>query len=149
MRGTADRIRHALSFEIIALLIVVPGGALLFGFSMHDIGMIAVVSATIATLWNYLYNLLFDHAILRITGQVAKTIWVRVLHAVLFEVGILLLLLPFIAWYLGISVWEAFKLDISFTVFYFCYAFVFNWLYDLVFPVPRRTPAEATVTNAL
>lgn len=138
MRSTADRIRHALSFEIIALAISIPGGSLLFGLPLDDIGVLAVVGATLATLWNYLYNILFDHAMLRITGQVAKTFRVRILHAVLFEVGVLLLLLPFIAWYLGISVWEAFVLDVSFAVFYLVYAFVFNWLYDLVFPVPRK-----------
>lgn len=136
MRSTPDRIRHALSFEIIALLIAVPGGALLFGLPLHDIGLVAVVSATLATLWNYLYNILFDHAMLRLYGSVLKTFRVRIVHTILFEGGVLLVLLPFIALYLGITLWEAFLLDISFTVFYFFYTFGFNWLYDRVFPVP-------------
>ncbi|WP_280113661.1 chlorhexidine efflux transporter [Nitratireductor basaltis] len=31
---------------------------------MGDIGVITIVGATITTIWNYLYNLGFDHLIL-------------------------------------------------------------------------------------
>lgn len=136
MRATKDRIRHAISFEVIALLIVTPAGALAFDKPMHDIGVVSIVSATLATLWNYIYNLLFDHAMLRIAGHLRKTLFLRILHALLFEGGLLIVLLPFIAWYLGIGLLEAFYLDVSFALFYLVYAFVFNWLYDLIFPVP-------------
>lgn len=136
MRGTRDRIRHALSFELIALVVVTPVGAWAFGVPVQDIGVVAVVSATIATGWNYIYNLLFDHALLRFAGDVRKTIPMRIAHAVLFEAGLLVVLLPFIAWYLGISLIEAFLMDISFAAFYLIYAFVFNWAYDLIFPLP-------------
>lgn len=137
MRTTKDRIRHAISFEVIALLIVAPAGAWAFDKPLLDIGVVGVVSATTATLWNYIYNLLFDHAMLRLAGHVRKTLALRVLHTVLFEGGLLVALLPFIAWYLEIGLLEAFFLDVSFTLFYLVYTFVFNWLYDLVFPVPN------------
>lgn len=150
MRTTKDRLRHALSFEIIALFIVIPLGAWIFSRPLGDIGIVSVVSATIATGWNYLYNLMFDHALLRMTGQVKKSVSLRVFHAVLFEVGLLLVLLPFIAWYLQVSVLEAFLMDISFAAFYLVYAFIFNWLYDVVFPVPakpRRETAEGVADS--
>ncbi|MBH0095488.1 hypothetical protein I6E61_03710 [Psychrobacter sp. NZS113] len=35
------------------------------------------------------------------------------LHAFLFEGGLLLLFLPIIVWYLGISLWQAFMMDIQ------------------------------------
>lgn len=136
MRSVKDRIRHALSFEIIGLALITPLGAWAFGKPIGDIGVVAIVGATIATAWNYVYNLVFDHALLRATGRVRKTLWVRVAHAVLFEIGLLLVLLPFIAWYLGISVVEAFLMDVSFAGFYLVYAFVFNLAYDTLFPVP-------------
>lgn len=140
MRTTKDRIRHALSFEIIALAIVTPVGARFFDQSIHDFGVVAVVSATIATVWNYIFNLAFDHAKLWLTGEVRKSIPVRVLHAVLFEAGLLLVLLPFIAWYLDISLLDAFLLDVALAGFYIVYAFVFNWAYDVVFPLPAPRP---------
>ena len=139
MRGTKDRIRHALSFEIIALALVTPLGAWAFDMPAGHVGVVAVVGATIATGWNYLYNLVFDHALLRIAGHVRKSIAVRILHAFLFEGGLLLILLPFIAWYLGVSLIEAFLMDVSFAAFYLVYTFAFNWLYDLVFPVPTAS----------
>jgi len=140
MRKTSDRIRHAISFEVLALLIVTPMGAWLFDKPLQEIGVVTVVSASIATAWNYVYNLGFDHAMQRLRGTVQKTVPIRVLHAVTFEVGLLFVLMPFIAWYLGVSLLEAFLIDVSFAVFYLIYAFVFNWVYDVVFPVPETAP---------
>lgn len=111
MRSPLDRLRHALSFEIIALLLIVPLGAAAFHMPMQDIGVVGIVSATIATLWNMLYNYLFDLALRRSTGTTLKSGLVRVLHAVLFECGLLVVLMPFIAWYLSISLWQAFVMD--------------------------------------
>ena len=137
MRSTPDRIRHALSFEIIGLALVTPLGAWAFAHPMTEIGMVALVSASIATGWNYLYNLWFDRALLRLRGRVAKTVPLRALHALLFEGGLLAILMPFIAWYLGVSLWDAFVMDAAFSLFYLVYAFCFNWGYDVVFPVPE------------
>ncbi|MBU2935760.1 MULTISPECIES: PACE efflux transporter [Pacificibacter] len=136
MRNTRDRIRHALSFEIIGLLLVVPLGAVGFGMHMQDIGVVAIAAATIATLWNYIYNIGFDRALKRKRGTVHKTMPLRVLHAVLFEAGLLLFTLPLIALYLGIGLWQAFVMDLAFVVFYLIYAFVFNYSYDKIFPLP-------------
>jgi uncharacterized membrane protein len=136
MRTTGDRIRHALLFEIVGLFVVTPLAAWAFEKPLYDIGAVAVVSATLATLWNYLYNLGFDRMMLRLRGDVRKTPAIRVVHAVAFEAGLLVVLMPFIAWYLGIGLIEAFLIDLSFAGFYLVYAFAFNWGYDVVFPVP-------------
>lgn len=144
MRGIADRIRHAIFFEIIGLVLVTPLGAWLFDQPMQDIGVLALACATIATIWNYFYNLGFDLVLRRLLGDTRKTPGMRVLHAVLFEGGLLVVLLPLIAWYLGITLWQALMMDLSFAGFYLVYAFVYNWLYDLVFPIPplpARRPA--------
>lgn len=146
MRTTGDRIRHALSFEIIGLLTIAPLGGWAFGVPLEAIGLVAIVAATIATLWNYIYNFLFDHAMLRIAGDVRKSLAVRVGHAVLFEAGLLVLLMPFIAWYLDISLLAAFKMDLFFALFYLAYAFIFNWAYDLIFPIPDPRCAESPAT---
>lgn len=136
MRSTSDRIRHAVSFEIIGLALITPLGAFAFGMPVADIGIVGVASATIATGWNYLYNLGFDHVMQRLTGSTQKSLAVRVLHSVLFEGGLLLALLPLIAWYLGVSMLQAFMMDVSFALFYLVYAFVFNLAYDKIFPLP-------------
>lgn len=139
MRSTPDRIRHAISFELLGLALVTPLGALAFGMPLHDMGVVGVVGATIATLWNYVYNLGFDHLMQKLRGSTLKTLKIRIFHAVLFEAGLLIVLLPFIAWYLGVSLMHALVMDISFALFYLVYAFVFNWAYDRVFPLPEWT----------
>ena len=81
MRTTADRIRHAILFEIVGLVFLIGGGWLITGFDMHALGVIGVVSSVVATVWNYLYNLAFDHAMRRLRGSVAKTHPIRAVHA--------------------------------------------------------------------
>jgi len=137
MRTTADRIRHAISFEVIGILIATPLAA--FAFHMHagDSAVIVVGSATVAMLWNYVYNLGFDHALKALGRSTEKTLPIRILHAMLFEIGLLLMLMPLIALYLGITLWEAFVMDMAFALFYMGYALVFNWAYDKVFPLPE------------
>ena len=139
MRTVKDRIRHTLGFEIIGLIIFIPLASWLFGFNIESIGIITVVGSIIATLWNYAYNVLFDHGMLKIRGDVHKTVAIRILHALLFEGGLLLLFLPMIAWYLSISLWEAFKMDIAMATFYLCHGFVYNWVYDKVFPISKAS----------
>lgn len=144
MRSRFDRIRHALSFELIGLALIIPLGASAFGASAHEIGLIALVCSLVATGWNYLYNLLFDRWMQRRYGHAQKTPGLRIAHALLFEAGLLLALAPYIAWQLGVSLWHALVMDMSFALFYVGYAFVFNWLYDLLFPAPRAAePASS------
>jgi uncharacterized membrane protein len=137
MRSVRDRIRHAISFEIIGIALVVPLASMGFGIHAKDIGVVVVIAATIATFWNYVYNLLFDLAMKRWKGSVHKTLLLRIFHALLFEAGLLLVTLPLIAYYLGIGLWQALVMDVAFVLFYLVYAFVFNWAYDQVFPLPK------------
>ena len=146
MRSAFDRLRHAISFEIIALILVIPAGAILFNVPLHDFGVVGIVSATLATLWNLGYNVLFDLALQRLTGTTLKSRIVRVLHALVFEAGLLMVLLPFIAWYLGISLWDAFVLDIALAAFYLVYSYVFNLIYDTLFPLPEWSQKQAEST---
>jgi len=143
MRTARDRIRQAVSFEIIGLVIVAPLGAWLFGHDPFDIGLLAAMAATLATGWNYVYNLGFDHALLRLAGRVRKRPMERVLHALGFEGGLLVALLPIVALWLGISLWDAFVMDLFLALFYMLYAFVFTWIYERIFPVPEPAPQRA------
>ncbi|KQP51610.1 PACE efflux transporter [Methylobacterium sp. Leaf106] len=143
MRSTRDRIRHALLFELFGLALIVPFGTVLFGLHASDMGVIGIGSALIATAWNYVYNLGFDRAMQRLVGHTRKSLLLRVGHAVLFEAGLLMILLPPIAWYLGIGLAQAFFMDLAIAVFYVVYAFVFNLTYDRAFPLPNWGKAAA------
>ncbi|WP_240794086.1 chlorhexidine efflux transporter [Pseudorhodobacter turbinis] len=71
-------------------------------------------------------------------GSVRKTFTLRILDAVLFELGQLLVTLSMIAYYLRIGLWQAFVMDLALVVFYLIYAFVYNWGYDQAFPLPKE-----------
>lgn len=149
MRSTRDRIRHAISFELGGLALISPLGAWAFGMPVADVGVVGVACAIIATAWTYLYNLAFDTALQRLRGTTHKSVPLRVLHAVVFELALLALLMPVIAWYLGIGLVHAFVMDVAFAAAYMVYAFVFNWAYERAFPLPewqgRTQPHQAAL----
>ncbi len=147
MRTTLDRIRHTLMFEIVGLLIVIPLGHLLFSLDTTHMGMVVIISAVVATIWNYVYNLGVDHALKRLRGHVHKTVIMRVVHAICFELGLICVLLPLIALYLGQTLGQAAPLVTSLALFYVVYAFVFNWIYDVVFPIPDSAGRAETPTT--
>jgi uncharacterized membrane protein len=138
-----DRVRHAAMFEIIGLAIFIPGSAILFNKPVEAMGIIGIISATTATIWNFLFNLGFDRVMLRLRGTVRKTIPLRVVHAILFEAGLVVLLIPFIAWYLGISFIAALMMDVVIVLFYLAYAFLFNIAYDWLFPISAHRPLKS------
>lgn len=140
MRSVADRIRHAVCFEIIGVLLVGPTAAWLFGTSMIRMGALAVALSLVATSWNYVYNVGFDHVLLRWRGRVHKTLWERVWHAVLFETGMLVLTIPPVMWWLDYSLSRALQLALSLMAFYLVYTYVYNLAYDWLFP--PREPAR-------
>jgi hypothetical protein len=46
------------------------------------------------------------------------------------------MLVPFFAWWLEVSLWQAFVLDLGLLLFFLVYTFVFNWVFDRVFGLP-------------
>lgn len=143
MRTFRDRVRHALLFEAVALAIFIPGSAALFDQPVDHMGVIGIASATIATVWNFVFNMGFDRAMLRLRGSVEKTMAIRVAHTFLFEAGLVVLLVPLIALYLGIGLWAALLMDIAIVIFYLVYGFLFNLAYDRVFPIKTAVPSRA------
>jgi uncharacterized membrane protein len=141
MRTIRDRIRHALLFELVGLALIIPLGSLVFALPAATMGVIGLGSAMAATGWNYVFNLGFDHAMQRRLGHTRKSLGLRVAHALLFEAGLLVILMPPIAWYLGIGLVQALVMDGAIAGFYVAYAFLFNLAYDRVFPLPSWAPA--------
>lgn len=134
-RSLSDRVRHALMFEVIGLMIIIPSSALLFDKPMTHMGVVGIGSATIATVWNFLFNIGFDRCMRQMYGHIRKSVGARLLHTVLFEAGLLLILLPLIAWYLNMTLLDTLVLDLAIVAFYLVYNFVFNVAYDRLFPV--------------
>ena len=142
MRTTADRIRHAIAFEIIGLVLMI-GILSQFGFELAHVGMMGLAFSIIATVWNYIYNIGFDNFMMKKFNSTEKSLLVRVFHSIGFEAGLLIITIPAIAWMLDLSLWNAFLLDMGMVVFYLIYAYVYNLAYDKVFPVNQQPAPNA------
>ena len=129
-KSVKERFFHALGFEVLAIAICAPLGAWLLERSLAHIGLLTLMISLLAMAWNMAFNTLFDR-VLRRMGW-AKTLRARAIHACLFEIGLLLAVVPLAAWWLDIGLVEAFWLDIGIVLFFLPYTFVFNWVYDHV-----------------
>lgn len=150
MRSVTNRIFHTISFELLGLAIVTPIGAWVLGKPLHEMGMVTLAATMLATFWNYFYNLGFDKAMMRLRGSPIKTPLIRLIHALVFELGLLALIVPMAAWWLGIAMMQALILDLGLAGFYLVYAMLFNWAWDRAFPyrLPElgRAPGMGTKT---
>lgn len=127
-KSVKERFFHALGFEVLAIAICAPLGAWLLGYSLAHIGLLTLMISLMAMSWNMAFNALFDSAQRRLGFK--RTVTMRVVHSLLFEVGLILAVVPLAAWWLGIGLWEAFVLDIGIVLFFLPYTFAFNWSYD-------------------
>lgn len=137
MRTTTDRLRHTLLFEIFGVVICTPLASFILDKNLALIGSLSITISLAAMALNYIFNLCFDKVLIRLKRPVnIRPVWLRILHAVLFETSLLVLTVPMVAWWLDMSLWAAFVADMGFVLFFLVYAFVFNWTYDTVFPIP-------------
>ena len=127
-RSPYERTFHAVSYEVVGVITSAPLIAFFSGKNMAESGFIAIMVSVIATLWNYLFNLLFD--IVTRKRSIKKTARVRVFHSILFEVGLIALTVPAISFTMGLSFYQAFMLELAMLIYFLPYTFVFNWCYD-------------------
>jgi len=128
VRTTTERVLHAVIFEVVANVLVFFILIVFASAAPSKSALLTVVSSMLAMGWNYLFNLIFDSVQLRVGFK--KDWRVRCLHAVLFEAGLLLALLPFAAWWLDITLLAALKLECGLVIFFLGYAYLFNLLWD-------------------
>ncbi|MDL4864212.1 PACE efflux transporter [Halomonas elongata] len=128
MRSWKERVTHTLLFEMGGLVMVTPLASWLTGHGLGEIGVLAVGLASAAMLWNLVWNRLFDIWV----PTRRRTLVQRLAQAFGFELGLLIMTLPVVAWWLGIGIIEAFWLDLGFMLFFLAYAMVFNTAFDHV-----------------
>jgi uncharacterized membrane protein len=148
MQGLKRKIVYVSLFELIAIGITTTALAQLSGQGMAHSGALAGMSTAIALLWNLLFNSLFEwwEARQRLRG---RTLLRRVAHALCFESGLVMMLVPLFAWWLHITLWQAMVMDIGLLLFFLAYTFVFNLVFDRVFGLPRSAlPLKADLRQA-
>ncbi|BEL74530.1 MULTISPECIES: PACE efflux transporter [Serratia] len=135
MQGVKRKLVYVTAYEIIGMAISALGLALLSGHAPSSTGPLAVVITTIAVSWNFIYNYLFEWWESRQASR-TRTLKRRILHAVGFQLTLVVYLIPLIAWWMGITLWQALLLDMALIVIIPCYTFLFNWAFDKLFGLP-------------
>ncbi len=123
-----ERLFHAILFELLALLLCAPVMSSIMGVSFAHAGVLTLMISLVAMTWNVVFNSIFDR--LEQRWQRQRSFGVRLLHAAVFETGLLLAVVPMAAWWLHIGLVEAFVLDIGLVLFFLPYTLVYNWCYD-------------------
>lgn len=124
------RIIHALSYEIILLVIIAIALSFIFEVPMEVTGTLGVAMAVTSVIWNMIFNHFFEK--LEYKYKFRRTIGIRILHAIGFEGGLMLATIPMVAYAMDMSLWQAILLDLGMTSCILVYTFIFQWCYDAI-----------------
>lgn len=126
---------QAVLYEAIAVIAVGPAMALWFEQPVGSSLLLAVVMSTVALAWHYVFNHFFERWEARqaVKGRSWRR---RIAHGVGFEGGLVVMLVPLMAWWLDTSLLAALIADLGILAFFFVYAVLFTWSFDRVFGLP-------------
>ncbi|EAU5447758.1 PACE efflux transporter [Salmonella enterica] len=127
-KSTRERIFHAVLFELLANIIIALFLAYVLQVSLLQSGMLSLISALTATVWNFIFNKIFDGLQRRYAFE--RSLLLRVLHAVAFEIGLIVTLTPVAMLLLNLPLIDAFFVEIGLVLFFLPYTLAYNWLYD-------------------
>jgi uncharacterized membrane protein len=134
-RPTLRRLIYATTFEAggvlmsTALLLLMAdttaGGSLAF----------SILASTVAMLWNLAFNAMFEAWESRQTTR-GRSFARRTAHALLFEAGLVLMLLPLTAWWFSVNLLTALAYEGVLIVAFLIYTWAFTFAFDRLFGLP-------------
>lgn len=129
------KILYAVSFETLGTVVASVGLMLMSEASAASSFALSVIAATIALCWSYVYNTIFESWEARQSVR-GRSLSRRAAHALLFEGGLVLILVPVMAWWLQVGLLEALVYEAGLIVLFIVYTYVFTWGFDRIFGLP-------------
>lgn len=129
-RSIKERIFHACTFEFFAIIFTMLIGVFILNKPVDSMGILSVLISVTALLLNIVFNWLFDKFFPFVNGD--RPVHIRMLHAIGFEGALILFTVPMIAFFLKVTLVEAFMIEIGLLVFFLFYTYLYNWLYDKI-----------------
>ncbi|WP_077925242.1 PACE efflux transporter [Wohlfahrtiimonas larvae] len=129
-RSVKERIFHAFTFEFFAIIFTMLIGVFILNKPISSMGILSVLISVTALLLNIVFNWLFDRIFPFVNGD--RPVKIRMLHAIGFESTLVIFTVPMIAFFLKVSLVEAFMIEIGFLIFFLFYTYIYNWCYDKV-----------------
>lgn len=144
IRSVRERVIQTITFEIVALALTVPLFSLWTQSSHFSSMSILVFLSLLITLWSGIHNSLFDWIEWQFTQRTAsnRPNRLRLIHAISLEASATLVSLPVLVWLLDMNWRAALLLDVSLTLLYVIYGFVFHRIYDEIRPVKFKSLME-------
>lgn len=131
------RIVYVTVFEIIAIISSTYVLMKLSGSDAAESLPVAVMVSLAAAIWNFLYNTAFE-AWERRKHVAKRTLFIRSMHALGFEGGLVLICLPlYMVWY-NVGLMTAFVMEAALLLFFLVYTFIFTLCFDKIFTLPHH-----------
>jgi uncharacterized membrane protein len=142
MKPQTRRVVQAVLYEAFAVAAVGPALAFIFHEPVASSLGLALCMSTIALAWNYVFNGWFERWEARQTIK-GRSLARRILHGLGFEGGLVVMLVPVMAYWMNTSLWKAFVADLGILAFFFVYAVVFTWAFDRIFGLPESASGHS------
>lgn len=130
MMTLKERIFHSVLFEIGAVSVATAAVVLVSPEKGGTALGVGVLMAMIAMAWNFIFNGIFDRIFT--APRETRRLGLRIFHTLTFECGLLFATVPLLAYFLELTLLQAFLADVGLTVLITFYALIFNWIYDNV-----------------
>ncbi len=142
LQGIKRKIVYVAIYEAIACACATTGFVGASDAAVATAGALSVFAAIFAVAWNFTYNWLFERweAGRAVRGRGGLR---RLAHAIGFELGFMVVLMPAAAWWLDISFMRSFVVNLGLNIFFFFYTMGFTWAFDRVFGLPDSAQERA------
>jgi uncharacterized membrane protein len=152
LRSWRERAMQSLAYEIVGLIVIAPLWSIGSGATAtQSITLLVCLSAAVVC-WTAAYNTAFDLAESRLTRRVAsdRRIGWRIIHAAGLEFGSVVATCPLIMLVAGMGWLEALGADLSLSIAYAGYGYMFHLAFDRLGRVgpARRLPTGSPVMLA-
>ena len=136
MRPMTRKIFYAVAFETGGILLSAGLLHLMSGAGAHATLSLSILNASMALIWSYAFNTMSEAWEARQTRK-GRSVRRRAVHAVLFEAGLTLILVPVTAWWLSTSWLTALSYESTLIAAFLFYTALCTWAFDAIFGLPQ------------
>ena len=136
MTPTFRKILYAVSFETLGVVVATLGLLAMSDAEPAQSLILSAITATIAMTWSMGFNWLFEAWEARQSVK-GRSLARRSVHALLFEGGLVILVLPLMAWWLQVDLWTALQYEAGLILLFILYTYIFTYSFDRLFGLPQ------------
>lgn len=135
MSPALRKILYAVSFESLGVAVASGGLLVMSEASAYQSISLSTLAASLALAWSFVFNSLFERWEARQMRR-GRSLGRRSAHAILFEGGLVVILVPVTAWWLKVGLWQAMAYEAGLIGLFILYTYLFTWAFDSLFGLP-------------